>query len=324
MKICRICNNSNSNRNLLLHEKMYGLGTEFLYIKCDNCGCLQIAEYPENMEQFYPNDYYSFDASESDDTSINPVISYLRGERLNVHLNKKTLLGKILETLIGKAWLADPIGSHININSNSKILDVGCGHGLRMKQWRNSGFRYLTGIDPYIESDIHYSNGVSIYKSDLMNFEGEYDVIFSSHSLEHMPNQHDMIKNIHRLLKPNGYAVIALPIFSEALWNEYNENWVLLDPPRHFYIHSDESFKILAQTNNFNIITKTFQSTPLELIASEQYKQNISLVDDNSYFTNKNNSIFNEEELNSFGQKIKSLNNSGKSGNVRFYLQKRN
>ena len=44
---------------------------------------------------------------------------------------------------------------------------------------------------------------------------GSYDFIFASHVLEHIPNDEKAILEIHRVLKPNGIAILPVPIVAE-------------------------------------------------------------------------------------------------------------
>jgi SAM-dependent methyltransferase len=42
-----------------------------------------------------------------------------------------------------------------------------------------------------------------------------YDFIFASHVLEHIPDDQKAISEIRRILKPNGIAILPVPIYSE-------------------------------------------------------------------------------------------------------------
>ena len=57
---CKICHNDERNKVIVAKEKMFGIGEEFKYLECSNCGCLQIIEIPENMDKYYPRNYYSY------------------------------------------------------------------------------------------------------------------------------------------------------------------------------------------------------------------------------------------------------------------------
>jgi len=62
--ICKICNNSENNKEFRVKEMMFGVGDQFTYFECSKCGCLQIAEILKNMGKYYPANYYSFKKEE--------------------------------------------------------------------------------------------------------------------------------------------------------------------------------------------------------------------------------------------------------------------
>ena len=54
------------------------------------------------------------------------------------------------------------------------------------------GFTNLTGIDPFLESDIYYPNGVKVLRKGISELEGTYKVIMLHHSFEHMSEPLDV------------------------------------------------------------------------------------------------------------------------------------
>lgn len=61
---CRICGRENLNKTYAVKEMMYGTKKEFKYFACESCKCLQIAEVPKDMGEYYWSDYYSFHDAE--------------------------------------------------------------------------------------------------------------------------------------------------------------------------------------------------------------------------------------------------------------------
>lgn len=60
-KACRTCGNDKENKVVTLKGSFYGTKGEFEYFICDKCGCLQIADVPDNLSDYYNNEsYYSF------------------------------------------------------------------------------------------------------------------------------------------------------------------------------------------------------------------------------------------------------------------------
>jgi len=56
------------------------------------------------------------------------------------------------------------------------------------------------------------------YAVDLMNLpfdDQSYDFVFASHVLEHITDDEKAISEIRRILKPNGIAILPVPIFSQ-------------------------------------------------------------------------------------------------------------
>ena len=50
---------------------------------------------------------------------------------------------------------------------------------------------------------------------DLPFADEIYDFVFASHVLEHIPDDEKAISEIHRILKPNGIAVLPVPLVAE-------------------------------------------------------------------------------------------------------------
>ena len=56
--ICAICS-STSFESYQASEKMFGMGGKFIYQECQDCGVLKLKNIPENIDKYYPSDYYS-------------------------------------------------------------------------------------------------------------------------------------------------------------------------------------------------------------------------------------------------------------------------
>lgn len=58
--MCRICGKRNINKTYTAREMMYGTREKFDYFVCGNCNCMEIAKIPENLGNYYSDNYYSF------------------------------------------------------------------------------------------------------------------------------------------------------------------------------------------------------------------------------------------------------------------------
>src|SRR6266478_6519141 len=91
---CIICNNNYNNQTFKIKELQLGLGDEFFYQLCSECGSMQLHDPPADYSCYYPNeDYYSFKLEMKE---LKPP-NYLRTSKTK-HLlyGEKNLVGSIL------------------------------------------------------------------------------------------------------------------------------------------------------------------------------------------------------------------------------------
>ena len=309
---CRVCGNRENNTRLIAREMAFGLREEFEYFECSSCGCLQIVEIPSDLSKYYPQNYYSFSAPNDG----NVLKQYLKRKWISHALGRQSLIGQMLVKRWGVPQLAQWV-EQAGVGFGQAILDIGCGTGHLLLVLRNAGFSNLTGIDTHLARDFHYRNGVVVLKRALDDIEGVYDFVMLHDSFEHMPDPLSTLWNVHRLLKPNRFALIRMPVARSYARQIYGVDWVQLDAPRHLFVHTEESLRILASTVGFEIATVIYDSTSFQFWGSEQHKRGIPLC-----ATNFSNSMFSKEELEIFGAKAEMLNLEGKGDHACFYLRK--
>lgn len=156
---------------------------------------------------------------------------------------------------------------------SSKILDIGCGAGTLLMQLRGFGFSDLTGIDPFISTDIIYSNGVRIWKKDIYGCIGQqYDCIMLHHSFEHMTEPRDVFAKLKNMLSDKGRILIRIPLCDSYAWRKYNTDWWQLDAPRHFYLHTVKSISLLSAEFGLQIENIYYDSHEYQFIGSQIYR----------------------------------------------------
>lgn len=313
---CKVCGNKEANQFYEVREMQFGTRHKFIYCCCSNCGCLQLTNPPADISNYYPDKYFSFQL---------PKEKYIK-KKLNVYRDRysfgiPSFIGKILFSKYGSPtyikWL-----NEMNLTLSSSILDVGSGNGKLLYRMGNAGFKNLTGIDAYIQRDIFYSNGVKVFKKNLFELHEKYDLIMMHHSLEHMEDQHTVFKKLSSMLDQGRFLFIRIPICSSFAWEFYKENWFALEAPRHFYNHSLKSLNYLAEQYGFTVKKVIYDSRVIQFYGSEQYKQDIPLMDDRSYFINPNNSIFTTCQIGQFEKETKRLNETGRGDQAGFFLMK--
>ncbi len=321
---CRICKNIQANQPYKLREMMFGLRDIFEYVHCAKCGCLQIKDIPADMSKYYPADYRYFQNLEEPlfAKKTNPLAAYLRAERARYAMYKHGFIGRLAQRLRPLSPIPEYLTWLINcgVTLDSRILEVGCGGGLLLSRLAWHGFCSLTGLDPYIEKDIAYSSGVHIFKKQIFDETDKYDLIIFNHSFEHLARPFEVLSAAKKLLNPGGHIVIRIPIVPSFAWEEYRENWVQLDAPRHFFLYSLESLHILTRNSGFKIRRIEFDSTDLQFWASLQYQRDIPLLDERSYYVNPNRSGFSTQQIQRFGARARELNQQKRGDQICAYL----
>jgi len=321
---CRICE-SIQTKDWKFKEMMFGLREEFSYKECLSCGCIQIEKYPEHLEVYYPHNYYSLN-SENDSSDI-PNKATINRIKKKLLLYNHLVFNNVLKKM-GKHTFAPfeyNLGylKSINLKPWSKILDIGCGKGDFLLELYNIGFCNLTGIDKFIKDDFSLYNRIPIFKKSTSELKKKFDLITMHHVLEHMPNQKEVLMSISKKMKKNGNLIIRIPVINEA-WKIYKQYWVQIDAPRHFYLHSLDSFHLLANSCGFEVRKITFDSYSFQFWGSEQYRLDISLkCDKRSLAINKDSNIFCSNLLDEWKMLSSNLNKSQKGDQAIFYLKKK-
>jgi 2-polyprenyl-3-methyl-5-hydroxy-6-metoxy-1,4-benzoquinol methylase len=134
------------------------------------------------------------------------------------------------------------------------ILDLGCGDYKRIteKVVKKIGSQHLYGIDMDIGKS---SGGMVVFEGDL-NKEFpvgnlRFDVVIASQIIEHLWNTDGFLKEIHRYLKPTGYAIISTP--NLAAW--HNRLYLLFGKQPEPCKVSDEMFPDHEKPGHLRVFT---------------------------------------------------------------------
>lgn len=315
---CKVCANILNNEIVEVREMYLGTRESFSYQKCGNCGLMQLVQIPADLARYYPPDtYYSLKGCRNEKVHVE-WFRKIKAEHLLYQ--KKNLAGSLLS-------LGYTVPEYYQWLKKSKagfsdaILDVGCGSGGLLKSLNRMGFTHLSGIDPFNEKDLDYGD-VKIYRKDIFEMEGKYDLIMLNHVFEHMDKPEKIFKKLYELLNNGRYLLIRTPVMNNYAWQTYKTNWMSLDAPRHFIIHTEKSIQLLCNMAGFRLDDVVYDSTEDGLIGSEQYKKDMPLVDPASYFSNRKESTFSKQQINDFKRTAIEKNKEGNGDQAAFYLYK--
>ncbi len=321
---CKICGNGQDNQTYQAREMMFGYRDSFAYLECSRCGCLQIVQSPADVAKYYPHTYHTLSAAHTGPVSL------LKRARKRLKCHALWTGGLLGRAIFGRSYPEDELLYQLrslgkaHLSRNSRILDVGSGRGAVLLELKNAGFERLLGVDPFIQSDIQYPNGLRIRRCLIYDVGGQWDLVMFHHSFEHLPDPLETLRRCSELLPYSGWCLIRLPTVSSYAWKKYRENWVQLDAPRHLFLHSVGSMKVLASKTGFRLEEIVYDSTSFQFWGSEQYVRDIPLMAEGSYCKNPAKSIFSPEEIQSFRKEAEALNARNEGDQAIFYLTKSN
>ena len=144
------------------------------------------------------------------------------------------------------------------------VLDLGCGDGRLLFSLQFQGLlkkvNRVVGVDiseARIERLAENVGGVTGLVSDACDVEElddrSFDVIICSQLIEHVPNDHALLREIRRLLKEDGWAYISSVIKKPyGFWLYRHDGQFRLDPTHVREYPSKDFFLLLLESEGFN------------------------------------------------------------------------
>jgi len=154
------------------------------------------------------------------------------------------------------------------------LLDIGAGTGDFLIVAKNNNWS-TKGVEPSEKAKaIALKKGVDFVNSTSELPSHSFDVITMWHVLEHVPDLENQIKELKRLIKPEGTIIIAVPNFNSYDAKHYGAFWAAYDVPRHLWHFSKTAIQSLFEKEALQLV----QTLPMKFDAfyvsllSEKYK----------------------------------------------------
>ncbi|HAV76437.1 MAG TPA: hypothetical protein DCX53_03690 [Anaerolineae bacterium] len=137
--------------------------------------------------------------------------------------------------------------------SDQRVLEIGFGSGVVLFSFRKDCEIYGLEISTSaIEQAKKQAHDIGYKKFEFQSISGDllpypddfFDVLVASHVIEHVQNDELMLSEIARVLKPDGVAVVLIPI---------NENY---EDPHHLHRYSSVGFSELASSRGLRMSVK--------------------------------------------------------------------
>jgi|TARA_R110000824_G_scaffold89208_1_gene218939 SAM-dependent methyltransferase len=142
-------------------------------------------------------------------------------------------------------------------DSNSKILDVGCGNGDFTTELQLMGFD-VHGIDMVEASPLGERFVKVDLQKDIYPFpDDSLDIVFSKSVIEHLRDPDHMVDEVYRILKPSGVFICMTPSWKHSYKEQFYIDHTHVTP---FTRHSLET---ICELSGFEPQCSYFYQLPL-------------------------------------------------------------
>ncbi|MCH2169250.1 class I SAM-dependent methyltransferase [Myxococcota bacterium] len=200
-------------------------------VVCSECGLGRLHPMPdaEVIESYYPDEYYG-----------EPGIKFQ----------------PLVERLV--RWVGSRHISFLSqgLEPGARVLDVGCGRGVILGALADRGFE-VHGFEISAEAARGADARAQVTVAGTLT-EAEYpsqyfDQVVIWHVFEHIVNPVETLESVHRILKPGGRLIVAVPNFSSLQSRWSGPAWFHLDLPRHLYQFPLSALRALLDRSGFEV-----------------------------------------------------------------------
>lgn len=145
----------------------------------------------------------------------------------------------VIESLVG--WISGrrALKIHKMVAPHSRILEIGCGRGLLLKQLAQFGHEcHGSERSELAAQRARKTVGLRIYTTPLEQSGLEphsFDLVIMWHVLEHLEAPEQCLSFVNHILRPGGLLLLEVPNYSSLQSQFSGKHWFHLDLDRHLY-----------------------------------------------------------------------------------------
>lgn len=267
---CDLCGSDQSDLFIQQRDLLLAVtDEEFTIVRCRQCGLVYLNPRPSRdlIGTYYPTVYYPPTLSKAQpqlQQKAKRVSSGIKRWVMEDYYGYPSTCPPGFRRSIRRLmlwpdkFLREFRGRHIlPWRGEGKVLDVGCGAGGNLKALRDQGWD-VYGIEISELAAAHARNlvGGQIHAGTLATapFERKmFDMVFMSHSLEHLPSPAGALQRVNALLKDDGLLVVSVPNVNSLEVKLFGWWWFGWDPPRHFYHFGKTTLTALLNRTGFEV-----------------------------------------------------------------------
>lgn len=252
---CPACGDARSRAYFSAPDGLHGVPGIFEYRRCGGCGT--VFQDPrvrdEDLGGLYPGGYYTHDAPSAGGEGEPPAARAGAGVRDRIRGAVRGAVapasgdeptGLVARGLAGSRWLRErAFNDHVLDEllpwrtPAGRALDVGCGSGRLMAAMARVGWTVEGAeVDERAAEVARRATGLPVHRGSATSLPrdlGPFDLVVTSHVLEHLPRPVEALAALSGLLAPEGRLVTIYPNPESLMARWFGLHWYHWDPPRH-------------------------------------------------------------------------------------------
>jgi SAM-dependent methyltransferase len=153
------------------------------------------------------------------------------------------------------------------------MLDVGCGAGHYLLEMKQQGWQVYGSELSEDAAAAGRSAGLDIRGGELTDAkfkEGMFDFVRLNHSFEHIPDPAVVLREIRRILKPEGRLFIGVPNIDGLMARIFSVYWWYFGVPVHTYNYNPANLAKLLERHGFVVERLRYYSDYASFLGSLQ------------------------------------------------------
>jgi SAM-dependent methyltransferase len=241
---CPLCGSIRRDRSLTTRDHEYESTPRmsFTLQRCADCQLYYLSPRPalRELSKIYPPEYLNFHTDE-EAASSSPLRRLLRKASVREISNwlQTARYRKLLQRYTA-----------FTASDAPRVLDVGCGDGYvlnLLKQVVPAAETFGVEVDPAAAGKAARRHRVVVGDFLAVQIDGLFDLIVSSHVIEHVADPLAFLRRIEKLLAPGGVAIIDTPNIETPLFRLFGRHWGGIHAPRHWALFSAPTITALAK-----------------------------------------------------------------------------
>jgi 2-polyprenyl-3-methyl-5-hydroxy-6-metoxy-1,4-benzoquinol methylase len=139
------------------------------------------------------------------------------------------------------------------------LLDVGCASGTFLRGIAARGAWQVYGVElnEAVAAFAREQYGLDVFAGRLEEAgypNHLFDVVTMWDVLEHVHDPHDVLREVRRILKPDGILVVRVPNLASLEASIFGQYWAGLDLPRHLYVFTPDTLAYIMANAGLEVM----------------------------------------------------------------------